>query len=87
MSKKANTAPGVLTHLYALVMQLQAISDTSPEHVTDFRTIPVLPSFTFHPTLLVNNSALDDPISDGLTDDIFSIFFGIQMEFEADVTQ
>lgn len=68
-------------------MQLQTISDTTAENLADLRAITILPSFTFHPTFLVNYPTLDDAISDGLADDVLRIFFGIQVQFEAYITQ
>ena len=74
-------------HLHTLIMQLQTIPDTSAEHFADFRTVPVLSSFTFHPTFLMDDPTLDDTISDSLSDNILCVLFGIQMKFQADITQ
>ena len=82
IKKKSNAA-----HLDTLIMQLETISDTPAKHFADFWTVPVLPSLTFHPTFLVDDSALDDTISDGFADDILCILFGIQVKLEADITQ
>lgn len=74
-------------HLDTLIMQLQTIPDTSAENFADFRTVPILPSFTFHPTFLMDDPTLDDAISDSFADDILCVLFGIQVKFQADITQ
>ena len=68
-------------------MQLQTISDPSAEHFADLGAVPVLPSFTFHPTLLMDDPTLDDAISDGFADNIFCILLGVQVELETDIAQ
>lgn len=62
-------------------MQLQTIPDTSAEHFADFRTVPVLSSFTLHPALFMDDLTLDDAISDSFADNILCVLFGIQMKF------
>jgi hypothetical protein len=62
-------------------MQLQTIPDTSAEHLADFRTVPVLSSFTLHPAFLVDDATLDNTVSDSLSDDILCVLFGIQVKF------
>lgn len=74
-------------HLHTLIMQLETISDTSAEHFTDFRAIPILSPLTFYPTFLMDDATLDHAISDGFTDDVLCIFFGIQVEFETNIAQ
>lgn len=61
--------------------------DPLSENLADFGPVPALLAITLHPTLLVDDAALDDPIADGLADDVLRIFLRVKMELHADVAE
>jgi hypothetical protein len=68
-------------------MQLQAIPNSTREHLTNFRSVPSLLPATLHPALLMHDTTLDDTITDCLSDNIFSILLRVQVQFDANVAQ
>jgi len=68
-------------------MQLQAVPNPTREHLTDFRSVPSLLPATLHPAFFMHNTTLDDAITNCLSNDILSILFRVQVQFDAYVTQ
>ena len=75
------------THFDALVVQLQAVLDTSHEHVRHIEPVPALLRATLHPALFVDDPSFNDTIADRLAHDVLRVFFGVQMQLHADITQ
>src|SRR5437588_809357 len=62
------------SHLDTLIMKVHAICNSSHVYVAHFGTISILPTLTFHPSLLVYDPAFDHTISNSLANDVLSIF-------------
>lgn len=78
---------GVQTDLYALIVQLQTVRYPLSKDFADLRTIPALLAITFHPSLLMHDTALDNTIPNSFTDNVLCVFLGIKVEFEANISQ
>ena len=68
-------------------MQLQTIPNPTREHLTNFRSVTSLLPATLHPAFLMHDTTLDDTITNCLTDNILSILFRVQVQFDAYVAQ
>lgn len=68
-------------------MKVHAIRDSPHVYVAHFGTISILPTFAFHPSLLVYDPAFDHTIPNSLANDVLSIFFRVEVKFEANITQ
>ena len=78
----------VNAHLDTLVVQLQAKLNSLVESLLRLvRGINVDDILALHVTLLMLQRSLDHSISDSFCADIFRLFFGIEMQFLADLLQ
>lgn len=68
-------------------MQLQAVTDAPGEGLAHFRTIPALLITAFHPAFLVDYAPFDNPVSDGLSNDILGVLFRVKVELDANIAQ
>lgn len=67
-------------------MQIQAISNSFAKHLDGLGTIAILLATAFHPTFLMDDSAFDDAIPDGLANNVLRILLRIEVELQADIT-
>lgn len=68
-------------------MQVQTEPDSPPEPFADFGSIATLRTTALHPPFLVHNPSLNDTIPDGFANDILCVFFGVEVQFHADIAK
>ena len=68
-------------------MQVQAKRNPAPKEFANFRAVVVLLRRALHPALLVDNTTLDDAVTDGLANNVLRIFFRVEVQLNADVSE
>jgi hypothetical protein len=64
-------------------MQLQAVPNTTREHLANLRPISWFLPTAFHPALLMDDATLNDAIADCLPNNILGILLRVQMQLDA----
>jgi hypothetical protein len=68
-------------------MQFQTITNSPRENITDFRAVTTLLASALHPSFLVHDLALNNPIPDCLAHDIFCIFLRVKVELDTNIAE
>ncbi|KAJ7664643.1 hypothetical protein DFH06DRAFT_1128045 [Mycena polygramma] len=66
-------------------MQLQEVPDAPGKHITDLWPIRAHEAAALHPTLFVNDLAVDDAVVDHLADVVLCILLRVEVQLDADV--